>query len=105
MIHYQQRDALYFCRFRESQYRLAGPVRSDAVILPALFGRFALRVDDLQRAFVALRLRRRAALSFVDDLSRVVLKQNDENAYCEGDDLIHIQKPRPANPELPTRQV
>jgi hypothetical protein len=52
-------------------------VRSKPIVLPSLFRDFALGIHDLQRAFVSLRLRRGAALSFLYDLLRVLSQRSD----------------------------
>src|SRR5262249_52523526 len=77
MIDHKKSNALHLCRRRESKNRLARSMRTEAVVLPSFLRNFALRIDDIKRAFVTLRLRRRPPLEFLHDCSRVLLLKTE----------------------------
>ena len=74
MIYHEQRDSFDFCRRREPQHRLAGAVGANSIVLPSFLCDLAFGIDDLERAFVPLRLRGRTPLGFFNDLPRVLLE-------------------------------
>src|SRR5207302_10931363 len=90
-----QCNAFDFRWSSKSQYGLARAMGADPVVLPTFFRNLISRVDHPQCSFVPLRLSRRPALSFLDDLARVDLQEHEESAESGGENPTHIPAPLP----------
>jgi len=76
MIHNQQGHPLHFGRREKSEHSLALPMRPQSREEPSLIRDLALAVEHLQQPLVALRLRLGSPLRLLDNLSRVVLRED-----------------------------
>src|SRR5581483_8665152 len=86
-----------------AQHGLALAVGSQAFETPSLVGDLALRVEDLEEPFVALRGGVRALLRFVDDLPCVLRGHTRERQPQHERALRHAQRERLIHTRAPPR--